>query len=306
MTDTKGGQCIRFANGPTTGPQYSWSSLSDIDMRTEAMDRMGIDIQVVSGWIDLAGYELDVASAEEYCRAHNATLASFTARDPGRFAALGTAPLQNPGLAVSVLDHAVDQLGMNGLQIATRIGDRYLDQHPELDEFWAAAEQKGILLLLHPVRPIPGVDLGRYFMENSVGRPAETSVALAGLILSGVFERHPGLNMCAVHGAGFVPFQVGRLDQAYRQMPETVGHGIEREPSSYLESLYVDTIVHDRTSLSFLVERLGADHIMLGTDYPFPMGDHDPVALVESLGLSGSERMAVLGGTAASLLALEP
>lgn len=302
VVSVPGGQAVQFRGGPVTGPQYGWDSMSDIPGRLAAMDRMGIDIQVLSGWIDLAGYEVAPASAAEYARAHNETLAE-TAASSQRFRALGTAPVQDPRSAVGALEHAMDELDMAGLQLATRVDDSYLDQQVGLDEFWEAAAEKQALLVLHPVRPLAGVDLKRYFLDNSVGRPAESSIALAGLILSGVFERHPELTVCVVHGGGFIPFQIGRLDQSFHQLPAVAGAQIAAAPSTYLDSVFVDTIVHDDAALRFLIDRLGSDQVLLGTDYPFPMGDQDPVSFIESVAGQGTrDARAILGANAADLL----
>lgn len=296
------GSAVQFRDGPRTGPQYTWQSMSDMNSRVAAMDRMGIDVQILSGWVDLAGYEVATGNSLEYARAHNETLAETTASSD-RFQALGTVPMQDPPSAVRALEYAMDELGMPGIQLATRVRDRYLDQVGGLDEFWEAAAARRAFLVLHPVRPLEGVDLGRYFLDNSVGRPAESSIALAGLILSGVFERHPDLTVCVVHGGGFIPFQIGRLDQSFHQLPAVAGSNITRAPSSYLDSVFVDTIVHDDAALRFLVDRLGPGRVLLGTDYPFPMGDQDPVSFVESVvGAATPAAHAILSATAADLL----
>ncbi|MFZ0013194.1 MAG: amidohydrolase family protein [Acidimicrobiia bacterium] len=303
IVEGRDGACVQFRDGPRTGSQYSWPSMSDTGARIAEMDRMGIDVQLLSGWIDLAGYEVPVETALEYARAHNEALAAVEAVSPTRFRTLGTAPLQDPSAATAALEHAIGDLGMAGLQLATRVGDRFIHEQPGLEEFWAAAAGVGALLVLHPLRPLSGVDLAPYFLENTVGRPAESSIALAGLLLSGVLARHPDLKLCVVHGGGFVPFQLGRLDRSFREVPGLTAQAIDRPPSSYMESVYVDTIVHDPTALRFLIDRLGPGHVVLGTDYPFPMGDDDPVALVDSVaGLAGGDREAILGGNLARLL----
>jgi aminocarboxymuconate-semialdehyde decarboxylase len=303
VVDSEEGRSVRFANGIQTGPQFGWDSLTDTEARLSALDTMGIDIQLLAGWIDLAGYEIEGAASLEYARAHNFALAAVQDEEPERFRTLGTVPLQDPGLAVAALKHAMIELGMAGVQIATTVNDTYLDLVDGLDDFWSAAQELGAFILLHPIRPLQGVELGRYFLDNTVGRPAETSIALSGLIMSGVFERFPGLKVCAVHGGGFVPFQAGRLDQAFHQVPGAAADRINRPPSSYLESIYVDTIVHDPETLSYLIRRLGADHILLGTDYPFPMGDQDPVGLVHSSsGISFGDVESIVGGNAERLL----
>jgi aminocarboxymuconate-semialdehyde decarboxylase len=303
VVESDEGAVVRFRNQFQTGAQFGWPSLTDTADRLAAMDRMGIDLQVLSGWIDLVGYEVDDEHALEYATAHNETLTAEQARHPDRFRALGTVPLQTPGLAVETLTHAMDELGMAGIQLATTVRGRYLHDVDGLDALWAAAEERRALIVLHPRNPLGGIDLGRYFLHNTVGRPAETTIALAGLIMSGVFERFPDLTLCAVHGGGFVPFQIGRLDQAFHQVPGIAGQRLDTPPSRSMRHVYTDTIVHDRESLAFLVRRMGDERVLLGTDYPFPMGDHDPVAMLRSTpGLSQRDIDRIAGDNAIRLL----
>lgn len=303
IVEVKGGQAVDFAGKVTTGAQFGQGSLTDGEARLEAMDRMGIEVQVLAGWIDLTGYELGRDAAQEYSLAHNEALAGEASRAATRFRSLGTVPLQFPDLAVAALDHAMSRLGMNGVQVATTVEGRFLDQVEGLDAFWEAAADLGAFVLLHPMRPLSGLDLTRYGMDNAVARPVETSVALAGLIMSGVFERYPGLVLCAVHGAGFLPYQIGRLDKAFRQSPDVAGARITKPPSEYLKTVYADTIVHNSQALAHLVAMLGVDQVMLGTDHPFPMGDQDPVALVNSTpGLGPEEIRAITSENARRLL----
>ena len=273
---------------------------SPLDRRMGELDRMGIDVQVLAGWIDLTGYELEARAAVTYSQAHNDLLADEASQSPDRFVSIGTVPLQSPDRAVAELDRCMNDLGMRGIEIATTVRGVALDKL-DLDPLWEAAADLNAFVLLHPMTPLTGVDLDRYFMSNLVGRPAESTITIAGLILSGVFERHPDLTMCIVHGGGFAPFQMGRLDRGAEIKPLP---GITRRPSDYLRDLYVDTVVHDRLALEYIVRVFGADHVLAGTDYPFPMGDLDPVSFVGALDLSDEDRAAILGGTAARLLGL--
>jgi len=283
IVETPRGPSLEFPGGVNTGPLFGTDALTDHELRLAAMDRMGIDIQVLAGWVDLTGYELDVDGAAEYTRAHNEALVAEATRAPDRFRTLGTVPLQFPDLAVELLESAMIELGMKGVQVATTVRGRFLDEVDGLDAVWEAAADLGAFVLLHPMRPLSGLDLARYSMDNAVARPVETSVALAGLIMSGVLERHPGLRLCAVHGAGFIPYQIGRLDKAFENSPEVTGLRITRPPREYLGMVYADTIVHDPRSLAHLVAVMGVGRVLLGTDYPFPMGDQDPVGLIESV-----------------------
>ncbi len=256
-------------------------ALSDMEARVAWMDRVGIDVQVLAGWIDLTGYEIDPAAAGDYSRAHNETLADYAAAHDDRFRLIGTVPLQAPRAAAAELGRLMAS-GFIGIEIATTVKGLALDQ-AGLDPVWEAAEATGAFVLLHPMTPLPGVDLDRYFMDNAVGRPAETSITLAGLILDGVFERFPALRMCAVHGGGFVPYQIGRLDQAVKAKPGLAGAKLTRLPSEYLRHVYVDTVINNPAVLRFMVDYLGAEQVLLGSDYPFPMGDLDPVASVRAM-----------------------
>ena len=302
VVDSHKGTVVRFPNGIETGNQFGWPVLTDTESRLAAMDAMGIDRQLLSGWIDLVGYEIDSRDAIEYATAHNRALAEEQARHPERFRSLATVPLQAPALAVETLSHAITELGMVGVQVATTVRGTYLDEVDGLDAFWEAAEELNAFVLLHPLRPLGKIDLSRYFLDNSVGRPAETAVAVAGLIMSGVLERFPNLILCAVHGGGFVPFQVGRLDKAFQQVPGLAQVRTARPPSDSFGNLYADSIVHDPEAIAFLVRRMGAERVFLGTDYPFPMGDQDPVGLIRSApGLTPQAIESILGGNAGRL-----
>ncbi len=301
LADTDRGTAVTFDGRVTTNALRE--ELGDFDRRVAEMDRMGVEVQLLSGWIDLTGYELPTRFAVEYANAHNESLAAEAERAPDRFRALGTVPLQDPGSAVSVLDRAMTELGMKGVEIATNIDGRYPDRWDGLDDFWAAASDIGAFVLLHPMRPLGGVDLDSLFLENMVGRPAESTISLAGLILTGVLERFPGLRLCVVHGGGFAPFQIGRLDRGFHEKPGLVGKHISRRPSEYLKGVYVDTVVHDPAALRYLIDYLGPQRVMLGTDYPFEMGDPDPVTFIRSVVGSDEESFrAIAGDNAAGLL----
>lgn len=277
--------------------------LTNFEMRLGTMDAQGVEVQILAGWIDLTAYELTPEQGAEYSRIQNEALAAEAARAPDRFRAIGTVPLQSPEAAVIELDYLMDDLGMVGVELATTVDGTYLG-HAQLDPFWARAQAKGAFVLLHPMRPLAGVDLSDYFMSNMIGRPAETTIALAGLIFGGVFERYPGLKFCVVHGGGFAPFQIGRMDRGFEKKPGLTAEHITRPPKEYLKQLYLDTVVHDHGVLRYLVDLMGADHLLLGTDYPFEMGDDDPVGFVRSAGLKPQDQAAILSGNATRLFDL--
>lgn len=277
--------------------------LGDMPARLAAMDAAGVDVQFLSGWIDLTAYALDGDRGAAYSRRFNEILAAEAARHPDRFHALGTVPLQNPTKAAEELGHAVDVLGMAGIQIATTVDQTDLDQ-AGLDPFWEAAEALGCLIVIHPCNPLAGVDLSRNFLDNIVGRPAESSIAVAHLLFSGVLERYPGLVICVVHGGGFVPYQLGRMQRGFDAVPHISAKNFTTAPSELARRLYYDTVLHDPQALAFLVARMGADHVVVGTDYPFEMGDPTPVTTVENIpGLTDEQRHLILEGNVTRILA---
>ncbi|MEX0863957.1 MAG: amidohydrolase family protein [Acidimicrobiia bacterium] len=277
-------------------------TLSDLDARIGAMDATGVDVQLLSGWIDLTAYALDGGAGAEYSRRFNEIITAEARRHPNRLTPVGTIPLQDPRLAAEELDYAVRDLGMAGVQIATTVDGTDLDR-AGLDPFWEAAEGLGCLVVLHPCDPLSGVDLSRNFLDNMVGRPAESTIAVAHLLFSGVLERYPGLVICVVHGGGFLPYQLGRMQRGFDAVPRLAAQNISTPPSELARRLYYDTVLHDPAPLAFLVEHVGADHVVMGTDYPFPMGDPTPVDTVNTIpGLSDEQRRLILGGNVARLL----
>ena len=301
LVPTERGTAVRIDDRVTTQPLRD--DLTDFDRRVAELDRMGLDHQVLSGWIDLTAYELEPEAGSRYARIQNESLAEEAARAPDRFSAIGTVPLQDATRAVNELDHAMRGLGMKGVELATTVDGRFIDE-AGLDDFWAAAQDLGAFIVLHPMRPLEGIDLKRYFMENMIARPAESTIALAGLIFSGVLERFPNLKLCVVHGGGFAPFQIGRMDSGYHQKPNLSAKHISKPPSDYLRQIYVDTVVHNHAALRYVVDLMGGDHVLLGTDYPFEMGSLDPVEFVEAADLTADTTSLILGETATDLLGL--
>ncbi len=296
-----GGVVVTLPNGRRLGPLRN--DLTDPALRLEAMDQAGIARQVLSSWIDLTAYSID--DGGRYTRWLNEALAAEAATEPDRFVAVCSVPLQQPEVAAAELEHAVTELGMVGVEIATRVNDTPLEES-DLDVFWSTAERLGVFVLLHPLDPLPGVDLRRRFLHNSIGRPAETTIAVAGIILGGVLERFPGLRICAVHGGGFAPFQIGRVDRSYLAKPRVVADEISLRPSEYLRGMFVDTVVHEPAVLRFLVEWFGPDRVVVGTDYPFEMGDDDPVGFVENAGLTPDLVHTVLHENGTRLITPQP
>ena len=269
--------------------------LIELDRRRAAMDTAGIQVQMLSSWIDMTAYALDADAGARYARMFNEALAGMVEQEPKRFRAVCTVPLQAPERAAAELRHAVTVLGLDGVEIATTVDGRELDD-PELTPFWSAAEELRCLVLVHPYESLAGRGVSRYFLGNLVGNPAESSIALGHLIFGGVLERHPDLQLCLVHGGGFAPYQLGRWDRGYRVNARGAAEHLTRPPSECLRRLYFDTVLHSPASLRFLVDTVGVKQVVLGSDYPFEMGEPDPVATIDGAGLSEADRDLVLHG----------
>ena len=274
----------------------------DIARRLADMDAVGVDVQVLGVVPFTYYYYLPVEVAQRFARIQNEEIAALCRQHPTRFVGLATLPMQAPELAAAELRYAMTELGLRGAALGTNIDGRNLDL-PELEPVWAAAEELGAFLFVHPDRVCAQDRLGSYYLHNLIGNPTDTSIAIASLVFGGVVERHPRLVCCFAHGGGFIPYQQGRLLHGWRRRREPRAR-LQGSPAASLARLYFDTIVHSSPALRYLVQVAGAERVLLGSDYPFDMGPEDPVAEVLGADLSATEREAVLGGNAARLLGI--
>jgi aminocarboxymuconate-semialdehyde decarboxylase len=279
------------------GPQ-----LTGVSQRLDAMDAMGVDIQLVS---PSPGHYHDWADeplSAQITRTVNEGIAEQVSDGGGRLLGLGTAPLKHSQLAVDELTHAVTELGLRGVEIATSAGGRELADEAH-EPFWQCAEELGAIVFIHPWGCSLGARLNRHYLANVVGNPTETTVALSHIIFSGLLDRHPQLDILAAHGGGYLPFSIGRSDHAWEVREDC--RTPRRTPSAYLRQLYFDSLVYQPQLLEALVAAAGADRVMLGSDFPFDMGVEDPVARLDAAGgLTDDERAAIAGETAAHLLGI--
>ena len=285
-------------------PQIS-DQLTIPEARLEPMDRMGVEIQGLATFVSEYFYWAPATAAAESARIQNDHLAAVAEAHPDRFALFGaTVPLQDVDLAIAEMDRAVDELSFKGLQIGGTVDGHNLDE-PRFRPFWAAVEAKGIPVILHPNGYPESQRFSDYFLVNCVGNPLETMVAATRMIFSGLFEEHPGIKLVLLHGGGYLPFYASRSDHTWEVRPETRVAIPDRPPSDYMKMLYYDTMVFQPLYLRHLIEVVGSDRVMLGTDYPFDMGETDPVGLIDATeGLSDEERAAIKGGNAARLFGL--
>lgn len=280
------------------------AKLTDPAVRLADMDRMGIDIQAISVAPPQFYYWTDAALGRQLARMQNEHLAEIVAGTPDRFVGLATVPMQDVTSAVAELEYCINTLGFRGVEINTNVAGLDLDD-ARFEPFFAKVAELDVVVMLHPNGFTGGDRLTDYYMTNVVGNPLDTTVALTRIIHGGVLERHPGLKLCFVHGGGYLPFYSSRMDHAWEQRPEG-GHHITRAPSTYLKQVYVDGLVFDDVHLGFLIQQMGADHVVLGTDYPFDMGYYDPIGQLEKVaGLTAEQLRKIRSETAAMLLKLD-
>ena len=281
------------------------AKLTNAADRLEDMDRMGVDIQGLATFVSEYFYWAPGPAAAESARIQNDNLAAIAAERPERFVAMGaTVPLQDIDLAIAEVHRAVDDLGFKGLQIGGTVDGRNLDD-ARFRPFWQAVAAKGVPVILHPSGYPEGQRFGNYFLTNCIGNPLETMVAATRMIFSGLFEELPDLKLVLLHGGGYLPFYASRADHTWEVRPETRAAIPDHAPSHYMKRLYYDTMVFQPLYLRHLIEVVGVDRVMIGTDYPFDMGEEDPVALVDATeGLTDEHKVAITGGNAARLFGL--
>lgn len=274
---------------------------TDPATRIADMDAMGIDVQLVALTPFHYFYWADAELAPRVAAVQNETIARTVDFDSSRLVGVGTLPLAHPDAGVAEVARIVD-LGFPAVEIGADVNGADLDD-PALEPVWEALAESGLVVILHPAGFTEAKRLTDYYLVNVIGMPLSTTLAVTRLILAGVFERHPGLRMVLVHGGGFLPFYWARTDHAFRHRPEMRNH-IDRLPSEYLRDLYFDLTVFDPGMVETLAERFGADHLLIGTDYPFDMGETDPLALLAQTKLAEEGRSLIAGGNAKRLLGL--
>jgi aminocarboxymuconate-semialdehyde decarboxylase len=279
--------------------------LWDPARRVEALDEQGIDLQVICATPIMFGYALPAALALENAQRFNDEALAFCAHDPRRLKPLAQVPLQDVDMACGEVSRAV-AAGHLGVQIGNHLGLHNLDD-PGIVTFLTHCADVGAAVLVHPWDMMAHERMPKYMLSWLVAMPAETQLSILSLILSGAFERLPrSLRICFAHGGGSFAFLLGRVENAWRHR-DIVRVDCPQPPSSYVDRFYVDSAVFDRGALSLLVDVMGEDHVVLGSDHPFPLGEHDIGSLVsEHPALSSRQRVKILGGNALNFLGLEP
>ncbi len=274
----------------------------DLDLRLKLMDQAGIDLQALSAQNFFFFYWMAPEEGLEFAQWLNDEFARAVKKFPERFIALATVPLQESRLAAPELERAVRKLGFKGVQIGSNINGRYFDD-PGFDPFWEAAQALDVLIFVHPTAVVGAERMKDYNLFNLIGNLAETSLAFAKCIFGGVLERFPRLKFCLAHAGGFLPYTWGRLERGHKTTP-SCRQKISKPPSEYMKLFYFDTIAHSRMALEYLIKNFGAEHVLLGSDYPFDMGDPDPLETVGSLDIKSGDKEKIAGGNAAAILGI--
>jgi len=276
---------------------------SDPRVKLEAMDRKGLDRSVLSAAPFVFFYWLDADIALEASRLVNDGIAAMAASDPGRLMGMATLPMQNPDAAIAELERTVKTHGFRAVELGCSVEDEQL-AHTRFRPVLRRAEELDVFIFTHPYSNVEFCGIENYYLRNLIGNPLHTTIMAAHLMLSGALDELPKLRICLAHGGGYVPYQFGRLAHGHEVREETRAH-TQASPRDLLRRFYYDALIHDARPLRYLIDLVGADRIVIGTDDPFDMGEHEPLAALDAVkDLTPEERERICGGTAMELLGL--
>ena len=275
----------------------------ELDRILELQEGVGIDHVVLSPWIPLLFLDVDPEEGLRRCRLQNQGLARMHATRPDRVTVLGAVPLQDPVLAAEELEQLMRSGAFAGVEITASVRGTYLGDH-RFEPFWEAAERSHALVFVHPTtRGFDDPGFGEYYLQNLVGNPMETTLTAAHMVLAGTLERHPELKVLLAHGGGAILALRGRLRHGHEAVAAAAG-SLGEPPEASIRRFLFDSLTHDPTLLRDLVEAVGADHVLLGSDYPFDMGDQQPVQTIRRAALGEEAEAALLSGNAERVLAI--
>lgn len=295
----------KVINHPLEAPALLWS---DVGTRLAQMDRSGVDVEALS--INPYWYRAPRDEAEQLIRIQNEQLAGFCASHPDRFVAFATAALQFPDLAAQQIEHAVRHQGFKGVGVAGSCAGEDL-ANPKFHPFWQKCEELGVLVFMHPLgtRELEpsGRLAGNGLLTNTIGNPLETTIALSHLIFEGTLDRFPGLKICAAHGAGFLASYAHRSDAVLQVFPNRVGTPPKKRPTEYLRNgqIMADTIMFTGEAVKHLINEMGVENVVMGTDYPFPWNTAPVDHILSIPDITDADKIAILGGTLQKLMGIE-
>jgi aminocarboxymuconate-semialdehyde decarboxylase len=264
-------------------------------------DAAGVDRVLLCPWVPLLSYGVDPEEGLRRCRIQNEALTGLVNENGDRISALGAVPLQDPELAATELRALMGDGALDGVEVAASAQGAYLGDD-RFEPFWEMAEETGALVFIHPsTRGFEVAALDEHYLWNTVGNPFETALTAAHMVMSGVMERHPEVRVLLAHGGGALLALRGRLRHGHAAVA-AAGKRLRESPEDSLRRFYYDTVTHDVDLLRALVGFAGADHVLLGSDYPFDMADPHAVQTVRDCGFDAATEAAILGGNAERLL----
>ena len=276
----------------------------DDKVRLNDCNSFGVHVQVLSTIPVLFNYWAKPADCLQISQFLNDHIAEIVSRNPTRFQGLGTIPMQDTDLAILELRRCMQELGLRGVQIGSHVNDKNLN-HKDFFPFYEEAEKSGAAIFVHPWDMMAKEKMAEYWLPWLVGMPAESSLAICSMIFGGVFEKFPKLRVAFAHGGGSFPATIGRIEHGFNVRPDLVAVDNKTNPRNYLGRFYIDSLVHDPAMMEYLIQVIGADSIAMGSDYPFPLGEHHPGKLIETMNIDKKVKDRILYGSALEWLGME-
>ena len=277
--------------------------LLELDQRLAVMDKGRVAMAAAEANTGALGYPLDGEKGESWCRLYNQGLKELVEQKKDRFTAMAAVPMQDPPRAARVLESAILDLKLSGAMISTNCRGQYY-HGKEFEPFWAKAQELDTLVVMHPDNVAGTERMDAMQLRLVCGNPADTTLSLGYLIYGGVFDRFPNLKICVLHGGGFFPYHLGRFDHGFEVQSKAGKASAASTPSVYLKNLFFDTLVYRLDTLEYLRQIVGSEHLMVGTDYPYVLGDWMGVEKVEGLDCKDSDKQLILHDNARKLLKL--
>lgn len=303
LLDRRAGQVTLSFSGKKL--QTLEPGLLELDQRLEIMEKGKVAFAAVEANTGSLGYPLDGEHGESWCRLYNQGFRELIDQHKDRFTALAAVPMQDPHRAAKVLEDAIGNLKLSGAMIATNANGKYYHEK-QFEPFWAKAQELDTLVVMHPDN-VPGSErMGAMRLRTVCGNPADTTLSLGYIVYGGLFDRFPNLKICVLHGGGFFPYHLGRFERGFALESGPGKVTAAASPEAYLKNLYFDTLVYRVETLEYLRHVVGASRMMVGTDYPYDLGDWMGVKKVEAMDCEDSDKQMILHGNARKVLKLQP